>query len=81
MNEKEAREIAARWKDVLKETEDAIPLPSKIMKAVGYLEAIEKAKGLEEALRAQLESCSYPKRTCSYCEFGTKALAKWEKEK
>ena len=75
MNEKEAREIIE-----VEENEDVIgPNSPNYYEAKGYLEAIEKAKGLERMLKKiQLQYQSYSGDTDQDIE---KALAKWEKEK
>lgn len=51
-------------------------------KAKGYLEALEKAKLLENALRRCLDTCC-EERTAEYnaCQEGKQVLAKWEKIK
>lgn len=80
MNEKEAREIVAYFKrlwpgeSVRKEKAQASSDGHRYFQAIGYLSALDKAKGLEEAIK----KCSKEHGGCYYTE---KALAKWEEEK
>ena len=50
MNEKEAREIEKQYRSSF-DLRYQFELKPKLMEAVGYLEAIEKSKGLVEALK------------------------------
>ena len=62
-------------------------LDAKVIYSCGYLEAIEKAEGLVDALEGLLENecCqdTLEEEHCGECDYckGEKALAKWEKEK
>lgn len=83
MNEKEAREIQEPKKypwDGPKPEEVSMLWYSK-----GYLEAIEKAKGLVEALEYIIEHQEYVSGTMAELSttrrIAKEALAKWEKEK
>jgi len=74
MNEKEARELTD---GLICEFND---WDEKKKYAFGYLEAIEKAKVLEEALYDQctcLGRGSIGQTSCKYCQL----IYKWEKEK
>lgn len=88
MNEKEAREIVGRVgtdDPPLEKLNKLSDMGSIYPFAKGYLEAIEKAKVLKEALEYIIEHQEYVSE--SMAEFSTTrriakgALAKWEKEK
>jgi len=68
MNEKEAREILSFG---------SCETDSICCRARGYLEAIEKAKGLEEVLRFIYESDQGP----IFDRVAKEAISKWEAEK
>ncbi len=75
MKEKEAREI------VSKPLTDPLNIPL-LHEAEGYLEAIEKVKGLEKALQLMDCTCDEEESAGSCNEkVAEEALAKWEKEK
>lgn len=48
--------------------------------AESFLGYHERIQPVIEALRKQIDSCSYPQKTCSVCEFCKKALAQFEKD-
>jgi len=50
-------------------------------KAKGYLEAIEKAKGLEEVIKKFIEFCVCETESDQFSKEAKEALAKWEEEK
>ena len=80
MNEKEAREI---W-NTARPSQHPQDGP-RLMYAKGYLEAIEKAKVLEEALEYIIKHQEYVSETMAELsttrKIAKEALAKWEKEK
>lgn len=81
MNEKEALEIVDAKDGLIRCDCLTKNAHSGFHEAKGYLEAIEKAKVLEEALQY---SCSHSSLHCDgSCERDVRqqALAKWEKEK
>jgi len=90
MNEKEARRIDRISR--LNPTEEEIPLMI-FNQALGYLEAIEKVKGLEKTLGVISREVNKPmcgERVWTTANYDTKthsaliakqALTKWEKEK
>lgn len=88
MNEKEAREIinkySGQWTEEMKQER------GKYIYALGFIEAIEKANGLEEVLDEALDQIKRfhhrlgdfnDKVPCDSCKKIGDALAKWEKEK
>jgi len=70
MNEKKARELKAKRSD------EWLGWTERTWIAEGYLQAIEKANGLEKAIRHQLNL--KPAHSINWLH---QALAKWEKEK
>jgi hypothetical protein len=86
MNEKEAREIVKRYDTQQTST---MSVYEALIRAKGYLEAIEKAKVLEEALE-NIRCETFLDRIPAYnrnltqedmVRLADKAIAKWEKEK
>ncbi len=80
MNEKEAREFDHLFQ-VSKDFEAHETLPEKTARARGYLEAIDKARGLEGALNKiinqRIDGFDWP----LHCQVAKEALAEWEKVK
>ena len=78
MNEKEAIEI-------LKPFEVYYQFPhfemGQMFTAKGYLEAIEKAKGLEEVIKKFIEFCVCETESDQFSKEAKEALAKWDKDK
>lgn len=54
----------------------------RYIKATGYLEAIEKAKGLESVIKKYTQPHNQKEVKCRSCYLNMReAFAKWEKEK
>jgi len=86
MNEKEAREIIQWAKECNKRdpNQDRLYLPT-VSQARGYLEAVEKAKGLEEFIRECILKPYKDSDILSLLQWirrrGIVVIAEWEKEK
>lgn len=84
MNEKEARKQISNW---VREERGGFEVPFEYYHAKGYLEAIEKAKGLADALEEMYDDgcCwdTYEEEECGECGWchSKQALETWKAEK
>jgi hypothetical protein len=80
MNEKEANKTINIYKQLFDRRAE-IEMEPRYRAAQSYLEAIGKAKGLEEALEKVMGSEDFNHYCVRYVSIVTKALTKWEEEK